>query len=205
MKMNVVPGINVNTKKELLKKLKQIQPVKTVHIDVEDGRFVEHKTIQSKEINSVKNIPQIQIHYMGYQPLNESKKYKRINAFIFHVETEENIIRTIKEIKKQNITAGIAFNPETQIKDYCNEIKNADIALVMTVNPGLSGQRMIKDHLKKISQIRKINKKIIVGVDGGVNKLTIKKIRANFAVVTSTIFNSPNPKKKLRELQAQVL
>ncbi len=198
--MDVIPGINVNTKHELLEKIQQVNGVRTLHIDVTDNKFAKKKTIQSSEINSLKKTPRLQVHYMGYHPLKEFEKYKKIDEFIFHVETENSIIKAIKEIKSKNVKAGIAFNPETQIKNYTEEIKNADLALVMTVHPGPSGQKMILSELKKIAQIRKINKKIKVGIDGGVNKSTINSVRSNFAVVASAVFSAEDPKRALEDL-----
>lgn len=203
--MKVIPGINVKTKKELADRIKQVFGTKKLHLDVMDGRFVKEKTIQSKDINSLGKNQDVQIHYMGYDPLKEFKKYKNISEFIFHVEAEEEVLKIIQEIKKTKVKAGIAFNPETQIKNYVNEIKQADVALVMAVHSGLSGQRMMKEQLQKIARIRKLNKNIQVGVDGGVNQLTIKRVRANFAIATSSIFNAEKPKKALKQLEQSQL
>lgn len=205
MKTKIIPAIEVKTKKELKKEIKLVSFVDKVHIDIMDGKFVPAKTITAKEVNSLKKTPKLQIHLMSFNVLNQLKKFKHKNIveFIFHVESEKQIEDIISEIKKRKLKAGIAFNPKTNVEKYKKELKKANIALVMTVNPGFSGQKMISKCLNKVNQIKKINKNIIIGVDGGVNQRDIKKVRnvgCSFAAVTSAIFNSKNIKKTIKEL-----
>lgn len=205
MKTKIIPAIDVKTKKELKKEIKLVSFVDKVHIDIMDGRFVSAKTITAKEVNSLKRTPKIQIHLMSFNVLEQLRKFKHKNIieFIFHVESEKQLENVISQIKKRKLKAGIAFNPETNVEKYKKALKELDLALIMTVHPGFSGQKMINSCLKKVNQIKKINKKIQVGVDGGVNKNDIKKVQisdCNFAAVTSAIFNSKNVKKIIKEL-----
>ncbi len=204
-KTKIIPAIDVKTKKELEKEITLVSFVDKVHIDIMDGRFVPTKTITAKEVNGLKKTPKLQIHLMSFNVIDQLKKFKHNNIvdFIFHVESEKELENIISEIKKRKLKAGIAFNPKTNVEKYKKALKKSDLALVMTVNPGFSGQKMIFKCLNKVSQIKKINKKIYVGVDGGVNQKDISKVRiagCSFAAVTSAIFNSKNVKKSFKKL-----
>lgn len=98
---------------------------------------------------------------------------------------------------------GIAFNPETKILQHKDALVHADIALVMTVYPGWSGQEMIEKPLTKIDEIRRINPTITIGVDGGVNLANCKMVsnfKTDWAVATNAIQKTKRPRKAYEEL-----
>ncbi len=204
--MKIIPAINAKNKKDLLDKLNRVSFVNLVHIDIMDGKFVPARTIQAKEVNSIKKSPKLQIHLMTLNPAKQLAQFKnkRIKEFIVHVESEKEITTVIEQIKRRKIKSGVAFNPETKVGMYSKAIKKSSIALVMTVHPGYSGQKMIPGCLSKVKQITKINKKIKVGVDGGVNRDNIKNVNlagCSFVAVTSAIFSAKDAKKAVKELE----
>lgn len=207
--MKILPAINAKTKKELEEQVKLVSGlVDIVHIDIMDGIFVPSETIQAKEVNELKDAPNIQIHLMALNPLKEFEKFnhKKIKEFIIHAESDKEIDHALREIKKSKIKAGLAFNPETNPEKYVEEIKKSDIALVMSVHPGFSGQKLIPESLDKINEIRSINKKIKIGVDGGINKNTAaiaKSAGADFVCTTSALYNSKSIEKSLKELKKE--
>lgn len=169
-----------------------------IHLDIMDGIFVSNKKITIEEINKISLITKkpLDVHLMVSDPLkyiNNIKNFSNINNITFHIEINQDISKIISTIKKLNIKCGIAINPSTQIDKIIPYLKNIDIVLIMSVNPGYGGQEFI-DITHKIKEISKYNKQnsFIIEVDGGINNLNIKRIKeagATTFVVGSFITN----------------
>ena len=201
--MEIIPGILVHTLKELKEKLHLLSWAKKVHIDIMDGRFVPNKTIQALTLKKALPKMDMQIHLMAHKPHTYVNSFARMGAkeLIFHAEATRKTAETLEMIREKGMKAGIAFNPETKINP--DAVKHADIALVMTVHPGYSGQSLIRMPLRKIAEIKKHNPTIIVGVDGGINNQTCRLASlsgADFAIATRAITDAENPKKAHQEL-----
>ena len=120
----------------------------------------------------------------------------------FHLEIG-NTKELINYVKNKNIKVGLAINPNTDINEIKPFINDIDLILVMSVYPGKGGQTFIESSIDKIKEIRKINKDIIISVDGGINNTNINKIKeagASICVVGSYITNN-NIKEKIEELK----
>lgn len=169
-----------------------------IHLDIMDGIFVSNKKFTIEEINKISLITKkpLDVHLMVSDPLkyiNNIKNFSNINNITFHIEINQDISKIISTIKKLNIKCGIAINPSTQIDKIIPYLKNIDIVLIMSVNPGYGGQEFI-DITHKIKEISKYNKQnsFIIEVDGGINNLNIKRIKeagATTVVVGSFIIN----------------
>lgn len=169
-----------------------------IHLDIMDGIFVSNKKFTIEEINKISLITKkpLDVHLMVSDPLkyiNNIKNFSNINNITFHIEINQDISKIISTIKKLNIKCGIAINPSTQIDKIIPYLKNIDIVLIMSVNPGYGGQEFI-DITHKIKEISKYNKQnsFIIEVDGGINNLNIKRIKeagATTFVVGSFITN----------------
>lgn len=169
-----------------------------IHLDIMDGIFVSNKKFTIEEINKISLITKkpLDVHLMVSDPLkyiNNIKNFSNINNITFHIEINQDISKIISTIKKLNIKCGIAINPSTQIDKIIPYLKNIDIVLIMSVNPGYGGQEFI-DITHKIKEISKYNKQnsFIIEVDGGINNLNIKRIKeagATTVVVGSFITN----------------
>ncbi len=204
--MDIVPGILAKTQKALKEQLKKVAWAKKVHIDIMDGLFVPNKTIPAALLKKASIKQKIQIHLMAKQP----EKYLSdlieagANEIIIHAESTQRANEILRFIKTKKIKAGIALNPSTKPSKCKEAIKSADICLIMTVNPGFSGQKFKSKPLEKIKQIKKINSLASIGVDGGINNLTCKKAKtkgADFCVATSSCTLAKNPKQAYKELQ----
>ena len=106
-------------------------------------------------------------------------------------------------IKSYGKKVGIALNPSTPLEMIKYDLKNIDMVLIMTVNPGFGGQKFIEDMTEKIKELRNINKDIDIQVDGGINAETAKKVKeagANILVAGSYVF-SGNYKEKIESLK----
>lgn len=173
-----------------------------LHIDVMDGHFVPNLTFGTKLISDIKNkFPKIKldVHFMVKNPENYIEEMSRvgIDFMTVHYEACTHLDRIISEIKNKNIKAGIALVPTTNENVLEYIIDKLDLVLVMTVNPGFSGQEFLDSQLDKIKRIRKMinNKKLItkLEVDGGINSETARKAieaGANILVSGSYIFGA---------------
>jgi ribulose-phosphate 3-epimerase len=180
--------------------------IKYVHIDIMDGYFVEKNTENLFNMETISKFTnkKIDIHFMVKKPKIFITNFLKYNPDIisFHIESEENISKNISLIKSHGIKCGIAINPETDIHTLNNYLKDIDIILIMSVVPGKGGQKFVNSTFKKIKSIKekllKINPKIKLEIDGGINNLNSKllnKSGADILVSGSYLINQKNIKK----------
>lgn len=208
--------------------MKNVEPIKTLynlemaginyfHIDIMDGKFVETNTVNKmleycEYLNSISNLP-LDIHLM----VKDVKNY--INSFLvfepniitFHLEAgknKEEIMEWIKLIKENNVKVGMAISPNTQVKELYDYLPFIHMALIMTVEPGKGGQKLLPETLKKIEELNTYisEKKLEVDIeaDGGINienMHLVKKVGTNIAVVGSAITNSSNFAETVKQLK----
>jgi ribulose-phosphate 3-epimerase len=190
----IIPSIIAKSQKELDERLKKVKSFKTIHLDVMDGKFVKNRSLQFN-FKLPKN-KKFEAHLMIENPKKWIEKNKhKVNNIIVHYESKNNI----SEILTKKI--GISINPRTKvekIKPYLNIINKV---LIMTVTPGKYGSKFLNSSIKKIKEIKKINPKIKIEVDGGINPKTIKKIDADSYIVGSYLQNSGDIKKAIKELK----
>ena len=154
-----------------------------IHIDIMDGKFVSNKTWSNKEVfKFLKDISKkIEVHLMVKNPLKYLDDFAVLNTeyFIFHIEAVKDVESTINKIKEYGLKVGISIKPETNVESVFTYLKDIDEVLVMSVNPGKSGQEFIENSINKISElIKEIDKnkyKTIISVDGGINDITGKE------------------------------
>ena len=180
--------------------------IKYIHIDIMDGYFVEKNTENLFDMKAICKYAnkKIDVHLMVKKPKIFISNFLKYNPDIisFHIESEENISENISLIKSHGIKCGIAINPETDIHTLNNYVKNIDVILIMSVVPGKGGQKFINSTFKKIKLIKekllKINPKIKLEIDGGVNNLNSKSLNksgADILVSGSYLINQKNIKK----------
>ncbi len=181
-----------------------------IHIDVMDGNFVPNITFGPIIVSTIKencSLP-IDVHLMIEQPEKWIHQFVKAGADIvtIHPESTKHLDRTIDEIKSYGIKAGISLLPTTSINILEYIIDKIDLILVMTVNPGFSGQKFMHNQLKKISAISHITKgtDIILAVDGGINDETAKlciQSGASMLISGNYIF-SGNYKERIKKLKS---
>ena len=202
--MQVYPSILVQNFEEFETKINLVRGlVDTIHLDIMDGVFVNNKTIYDVDkINSFDWGVDYELHLMIEE--QEIEKWLNTSAkrIIFHYEAiknEQRKMNNIKIIRKKEKEVGIAVNPETDIRSIFPFLDILDLVLIMSVNPGYSGQKFILETLEKVKKLRKKNFKGIIEVDGGVNESNIRAI-ANAGVdavsVASAIWNVDKSKIK---------
>lgn len=212
LKHQIVPAILVKDKKELINRLNKVKNlVDRVQIDLMDNKFVKNKTVQLDSLYGLKTRPKLEVHLMVKEPDDYIDDCKKANAWmvLFHIEAcrdKKGADELIKHIRKNKMKVGIAINPRTSISILKPFLKKIDQVLVMTINPGFGGQEFIDSTLKKIRQLRAIDSKIAIEVDGGINISTISKAAsfgANVFVAGSAIFEKKNAKEAIDALLKQ--
>ncbi|MBD40887.1 MAG: ribulose-phosphate 3-epimerase [Flavobacteriaceae bacterium] len=184
------------------------------HLDVMDGVFVPNITFGSPILKIFKKFAKkpLDIHLMIINPENYIEKFSSYNPKIltFHLEATKNIRLTLNKIKKFNIKAGLAINPDTPIHDLEPYINEVSMVCLMGVFPGFSGQKFIKKTLMRLKELKKLiekkKSKALIQIDGGVDLTNTKELSilgANILVSGSCIFKSKNPKSIIDSLKEE--
>lgn len=183
-----------------LKKLEAAQ-IDLLHCDVMDGVFVNNLGMGPYVLEKIKEFSKIplDIHLATERPENFIRMFLDIKPeFItFHVEAADNYYKALDLIKENNIKASMAISPDTSVNVIKDVIKYLDMILIMTVEPGFSGQHFkpyVIDKIKKVKEMcNEKNINPLIEVDGNINKETIPSVvamGANILVLgTSSIFN----------------
>ena len=200
-----------------------------IHIDVMDGRFVPNITIGPLIIKAIRPLTKLPLeaHLMIERPDMYIDDFIKAGADIITLHAEcygvlkpklqgeykfpkevnninpERARKDIKKIKSLGVKAAMTFNPGTAlcIQDLLDDL---DLVLIMSVNPGFSGQKFMNSTLLKIERLRKIFSKDIA-VDGGINYATAKEVikaGANILVTASYFFESKNRKEAVKRLKS---
>ena len=185
-----------------------------IHVDVMDGHFVPNLTIGPMVINAVRSRTKkpFDVHLMMDNPMNLVDLYIDAGADIItiHPEVVFHLHRAVHHIKSRNVSVGIALNPSTPLEILNYIIKDIDMILVMTVNPGFGGQEFIPSMIGKIkvlkNKIIELGLNIDIEVDGGIhsgNIVEIVRAGANVIVAGSAIFNSQNPSATINDMRVK--
>lgn len=169
-----------------------------LHLDVMDGHFVPNLTFGPMIIKSIRNTTEchLETHLMIEKPHESLEQYidAGSDTIIFHLEASNNPEKDLKFIRDYNVCAGIAINPDTDENRLRPFLDVIDYILVMSVFPGKGGQTFIPETLNKMKNIVSMreNRKIIIGVDGGVNMNTISMVygtKIDVAIVGSGLYS----------------
>ncbi len=170
-----------------------------LHLDVMDGHFVPNITFGPPMVEAIKKYAKtpLDVHLMLTNPENFIKSFADAGASMIsiHIEATNHVQRVLEEIKKYNIKAGIALNPQTSLENIKYIVSYADFILIMTVNPGFGGQKLLKPVIKKIRDCRDLcdryNPACQIEVDGGIDLSNIQELYgmgAEIIVSGNTIF-----------------
>lgn len=219
MKKNIYVSVSLDPVKEYSKRVeyaKSLQGVADlVHCDVMDGKFVERTTFDENLVNNLNQncLSMLDVHLMCTEPLNLIEGYLNAGANIITVhyeafEDKNDIIEAFEKIRKKNALVGLSLKPNTNIKDIKMFLHDVDVVLVMSVEPGLSGQSFISSSLDKIKELDLIRKQnnfnFKIEVDGGIDSATAKdciNAGADILVSGSYIYNSKNHKEAINSLK----
>lgn len=202
--MIILPSLlNANTYniKEQLQILKD-KGIDHLHVDVMDGQFVPSQAFGPNTVNDLKNMTdfKLDVHLMIENPEKHIPLYKNADIITVHYESTRHLYRTIQLIKNMGLKACVAINPATSVSMIEEVLPMLDQVLVMTINPGVPGEKFIAQTMTKIEKLNQLKKEknyhFNIEVDGNVNKDTINeclKAGANMFVSGSYVFNGSIP------------
>lgn len=182
------------------------------HIDIMDGVFVPNISFGMPVLEAIKKYADktIDVHLMIIEPDRYIKKFSDLGSDILtvHYEACTHLHRTIQAIKSENMKAGVALNPHTNISVLDDIINDVDLVCLMSVNPGFGGQSFIENTYNKIKALKDLIKRkgasAKIEIDGGVTSSNAKKLiefGADVLVAGSYIFKNENPTKTIDELK----
>ena len=208
-KIIVAPSLLAADFSKLREEIQEVESygAEYLHLDVMDGNFVPNISFGAPIISSIRKHSNLvfDVHLMVENPDRFIKDMVDAGADVItiHAEATKHLNRTIQLIKSYGKKVGVALNPSTPLDVIKYDLKDIDMVLIMTVNPGFGGQKFIEDMTEKIKELRNINKDIDIQVDGGINAETAKKVKeagANILVAGSYVF-SGNYKEKIESLK----
>lgn len=173
-----------------------------VHVDVMDGHFVPNITMGPFIVETCRRITSLNldVHLMIEKPERYLEAFAKAGASLLsvHVETCPHLYRTLQEIHQLGCQSGVVLNPGTPAAAIQEVIALVDLVLVMTVNPGFSGQVFLPQMMVKIAQVRRmldeVNPKALLEVDGGINVATLPQAYqagARVFITAQAIFKHP--------------
>ncbi|MEF3245612.1 MAG: ribulose-phosphate 3-epimerase [Caldisericaceae bacterium] len=186
MKFYISPSIIASNFTNLKKEIEKIESFDQafVHLDIMDGNFVPNITFGPfivEQMRKITNLP-FDTHLMIKNPDNFVEEFALAGSdFItFHIEETVFPLRILKKIQKLGKKCGISFNPATPVESVVEVLPYTDIVLVMSVEPGFSGQTFIPSTLSKIEKLNELRKSngynFLISVDGGINEKTMKSV-----------------------------
>ncbi len=187
-----------------------------LHVDVMDGHFVPNLTIGPLVVEAIRrrtDLP-LDVHLMIADPDRYLEAFSRAGAWrlTVHVEACPHLHRTISRIKELGLGAGVALNPATPLNVLEEILPEVDLVLVMSVNPGFSGQTFIPASLSKVRRLRRMLEErglsTDIEVDGGVqptNARALAEAGATILVAASAVFGQgKDPAVAVRALRAAI-
>ena len=183
-----------------------------IHLDIMDGMFVPNISFGLPIVEHVKKIAEkpLDVHLMIVDPDRYLARFHDAGANNLTVQYEActHLQRTVTEIRRLGMKAGVAINPHTPVSLLVNTLPFIDMVLIMTVNPGFGGQSFIHECYGKISELRAMIEKdrysVLIEADGGIDTSNAAKLvetGVNVLIAGNSIFSSENPSETIRRLK----
>lgn len=183
-----------------------------IHLDVMDGMFVPNITIGFPVIESISRIAEkpLDVHMMVCDPGRYIENLRAAGADIVSVHWEActHLDRVIGSIREAGMKPAVALNPATPVMLLRDVIRDLDMVLLMSVNPGFGGQSFIPNTVRKVRELRELIEEsgsaAVIEIDGGVNLETapaLVEAGADILVAGSYVFKAPDPTKAISDLR----
>ncbi|MEY4367102.1 MAG: hypothetical protein RLZ28_517 [Actinomycetota bacterium] len=183
-----------------------------IHIDVMDGHFVPNLTFGLTMVTRMQQISPLplDVHLMIENPERWAIGYAEagVHSVTFHAETSGDPVSVARDLRAAGAKAGLAIKPGTSLEPYLNQLDEFDQLLVMTVEPGFGGQRLIETTLEKVAQARKYIDEagldLWLQVDGGIDETNIQRVAALGAdtfVAGSAVFKASDRDAQIKHLR----
>ena len=211
-KMLIAPSVLGADFANLERELESVSTADYIHVDIMDGIFVPNISIGIPVVKCMKKVTDVplDVHLMIDRPERYVTRFAEAGADILtiHVESSEKTEQTLEQIKADGVIPAVSVKPTTPVETVFPYLDKVKMVLIMTVEPGFGGQKMIVSCLEKCIQLKKeIEKRgldILIEIDGGVTKenmALVKNSCVDIAVVGSAIFNEKDRKKIIEELR----
>ena len=218
-KILVAPSTDPCDIKDLAIYVKELekQGADWIHCDIMDGKFVKNRTYDHLVfafLRKATSLP-LDVHLMVENPMDVVDNYVKYGANIITVHYEAfhdiiELINALQEIRRKGVKVGISIKPQTQVEKLSHLINYVDLVLIMSVEPGASGQTFQKESLIKIAYLNKKRAELgldfLIEVDGGVNTINAPIIAvsgADVLVSGSAIFNSNDRRQTMQILRGK--
>ena len=181
-----------------------------IHLDIMDSHFVPNLTFGPPVVKSLRSLSSLSFsaHLMVSRPagLLEAFASAGVDRLIFHLEAVPQPQELLKKIKNLNIKAGLSIKPESPVEDLFPFLEDLDCVLIMTVEPGKSGQTFLREQAQKVQSLRNkicnMKSPPLITVDGGINPETAKYVRSADVLVSGHyIFKNPNYSESIARLK----
>lgn len=175
----------------------------SIHVDIIDRDFADNLAVDIGVLERLSRLTDkpIDAHIMSRKPSKYISAASYADTFLFHYEIDEGIEEILSRIPS-GIKKGMVINPETPVEKILPYMDKIDAVLVLGVNPGFSGQKMLPETIEKARELFEMNgRNFILMFDGGVTTENAKLIQADVIVSGSMILNSENPKKTIEMLR----
>jgi len=216
MKIEISPSILSADLGRINEELKDMEDIGAdrVHFDVMDGHFVNNLTFGAPFLKKLQTKLPIEIHLMVENPEQYFEDYANSlpggrkpnkDVILVHAEVCDHLHGTIQKIKSYGFKAGVVLNPATSLVLIEEIVDDLDQVLIMSVNPGYSGQQFIDLVLHKIFELREALPDLDIEVDGGINSSTCRQVveaGANILVSGSYLFGADDRKKAIKLLKS---
>ncbi|MDX9903611.1 MAG: ribulose-phosphate 3-epimerase [Bacteroidales bacterium] len=186
-----------------------------LHLDIMDGVFVPNISFGFPVVEAVRDlsVKPLDVHLMIVDPDRYLERFRDAGAtnLTVHYETCHNLHRTVTEIRKLGMKAGVTLNPHSPVMLLKDILPCIDMVLLMTVNPGYGGQTFIPGSINKIGELRSMIDEggydVMIEVDGGIdlqNAPVLVHAGVDVLVAGSTVFSSADPVEVIRRLREPV-
>ena len=212
--VKIAPSILSADFANLEREIRRVDSADYVHVDVMDGAFVPNITIGIPVVRCIRPVTKLplDVHLMVERPLRYVEAFCDAGADIVTVhveaETEENTAEALRRIHGRGRRAGVVLRPGTPAQAALPFLRDCDILLVMTVEPGFGGQKFMEDMMPKLRTLRewidRDNPGCELEVDGGVDPVTARTVIANGAnvlVAGSAVYGAADIPARIRELR----
>lgn len=183
-----------------------------IHVDIMDGNFVPNLTFGPATVGALRPCTSkpLDVHLMISRPLDSVAAFAKAGAdrITWHIESASRPADMLKALTAHRVKAGVAIKPGTSLTRIRKVLTKVDLALVMSVEPGLGGQAFMADMLLKVAELKSLRKKLglkfLIEIDGGIDTRTAPLAIAagvDVLVAGTAVFGKPNYKKAIEVLR----
>jgi ribulose-phosphate 3-epimerase len=183
------------------------------HLDVMDGVFVPNISFGFPVMEAMARVAQkpLDVHLMIVEPEKYVDRVKALGAKVMNVHQEATVHlhRLLNQIRKEGMMSGVTLNPATPVAMVEDVLEEADIVMLMSVNPGFGGQKFIERTVDKVRKLREMidrrNLKTLIEIDGGVCRQNCKRLveaGVDVLVAGSAVFKADNPQEEINILKS---